>query len=76
MSYESMPPKRAVYSDDFKRFVVLRLRKKEQTATDLAICRHGVCSGNATFANYSCCPLSAIAGCRAAGSDHEGHTAS
>ncbi|HEY0064979.1 MAG TPA: transposase, partial [Telluria sp.] len=29
--------KRAVYSDEFKRFVVLRLRMKEQTATDLAI---------------------------------------
>ncbi len=29
--------KRAVYSDEFKRFVVLRLRKNEQRATDLAI---------------------------------------
>ena len=37
MSHENIPHKRAVYSDDFKRFVVLRLRKKEQTATDLAI---------------------------------------
>ena len=36
MSHEPLASKRAVFSDDFKRLAVLRLRKKEQTATDLA----------------------------------------
>lgn len=37
MSNEPLLRKRAVFADDFKRIAVLRLRKKEQTATDLAI---------------------------------------
>lgn len=37
MNHDNLASKRAVYSDEFKRFVVLRLRKKEQSATDLAI---------------------------------------
>lgn len=37
MDHEISPAKRAVFSDEFKRRAVLRLRKKEQTATDLAM---------------------------------------
>jgi transposase len=37
MTHDVLAGRRAVYSDEFKRFVVQRLRKKEQSATNLAI---------------------------------------
>jgi transposase len=37
MTEDILPNKRTVYSDEFKRCAVLRLQKREQTATELAL---------------------------------------